>query len=257
MRFVIAIGVAFVVTQVALLTTTVYLHRGITHRALVAHPTLAFACRLVVWLTTGMRPREWAAVHRRHHAATDTPDDPHSPVQVGFWRVQLLNAAMYRRVARDGVTVRRYARDLPPDRIDRFVFDHAWLGLGLGTTLLCLGFTVAYGPLWGTGLGFLAAVVHAVGYLGLSGAVNAVGHTFGRRPNANSATNGWLLALLTWGEGLHNNHHDRPTSPRFSRRAWPVDHAWWGIRILSWVRLVRLRVHRSSPPGERGPAASA
>jgi stearoyl-CoA desaturase (delta-9 desaturase) len=257
MRFVIAFAVAVVVTQVALLTTTVYLHRGITHRALVAHPALAFVCRLVVWLTTGMRPREWAAVHRRHHAATDTPEDPHSPIQEGFWRVQLMNAAMYRRVARDGVTVKKYARDLPPDRLDRFAFDHAFLGLGVGTTLLCVAFTIAYGPWWGVGLGFFAAILHAVGYLGLSGAVNAVGHTFGRRPNPNSATNGWLLALLTWGEGLHNNHHDRPTSARFSRRAWPFDHAWWGIRLLTLVRLIRIRTVRAGVDGGRGPAPSA
>jgi stearoyl-CoA desaturase (delta-9 desaturase) len=242
---VLAVLVGFLVTQAAMFATTVYLHRGVTHRALVAHPALALVCRFGLWISTGMRPREWAAVHRRHHAATDTAEDPHSPVQAGFWRVQLTNAAMYRRVARDGVTVDKYARDLPPDRFDRVMFDHAWLGLGVGVTLLCLLFVIPFGP-WGVALGFLAAAVHTVGYLGLSGAVNAVGHTFGRRPNANSATNGWLLALLTWGEGLHNNHHDRPTSARFSRRWFQIDHAWWGIRLLAWVRLVRLRTMRTS-----------
>lgn len=239
----LAILAGFLVTQAAMFATTVYLHRGLTHRALVVHPALAFVCRLGLWVSTGMRPREWAAVHRRHHAATDTPDDPHSPAQAGFWRVQLTNAAMYRRVARDGVTVDKYARDLPADRFDRFFFDHAGLGLGVGVTLLCLLFMIPFGP-WGIALGFLAAAVHMLGYLGLSGAVNAVGHTFGRRPNDNSATNGWLLALLTWGEGLHNNHHDRPTSARFSRRWFQIDHAWWGIRLLTWVRLVRLRTMR-------------
>lgn len=237
--FVIAVFVGLVVTQVAMFATTVYLHRGITHRALLVHPSLALLCRFTLWITTGMRPREWAAVHRRHHAATDTPEDPHSPAQSGFWRVQLTNAAMYRRVARDGVTVDKYARDIPADRFDR-LFDHAWLGLGIGVALLIL--------LLGPWLGLLAAVVHAVGYLGLSGAVNAVGHTWGRRPNENSATNGTLLALFTCGEGLHNNHHDRPTSPRFSRRWSQLDVAWWGIRILTWTRLVRLRTVRASTP---------
>lgn len=240
-----AVVVGFLVTQAAMFATTVYLHRGITHRALVAHPALAFACRCGLWITTGMRPREWAAVHRRHHAATDEPDDPHSPVQSGFWRVQLTNAAMYRRVARDGVTVEQYAGDLPPDRFDRFMFDHAGVGLGIGVAILCGLFAIPFGP-WGVVLGLLAAVVHAVGYLGLSGAVNAVGHTFGRRPHANSATNGWLLALLTWGEGLHNNHHDRPGSARFSRRWFQIDHAWWSIRLLAWVRLVRVRAARTA-----------
>ncbi|MFA5884363.1 MAG: fatty acid desaturase [Acidimicrobiia bacterium] len=252
----LAVVVGLVVTQIAMFATTVYLHRGITHRALAVHPVFAFGCRSLLWITTGMRPREWAAVHRRHHAATDTPEDPHSPAQVGFWRVQLTNAAMYRRVARDGVTVDKYSRDLPPDRFDRWMFDHAWFGLGVGVTLLCVLFTIPFGP-WGIALGFLAAVVHMVSYLGLSGAVNAVGHTFGRRPHPNSATNGWLLALFTWGEGLHNNHHDMPTSARFSRRAWPFDHAWWTIRVLTWVHLVRLRTVRYGAPAARGPAASS
>jgi stearoyl-CoA desaturase (delta-9 desaturase) len=241
---VLAVVVGIAVTQIALFATTVYLHRGITHRALVVHPVLGWVCRATLWITTGMRPREWAAVHRRHHAATDTPDDPHSPVQLGFWRVQLTNAAMYRRVARDGETVRKYARDLPPDRFDRFMFDHAGLGLGIGVALLCVGFTLVFGW-WGIALGVLAAAVHAVGYLGLSGAVNAIGHTVGRRPYDNSATNTILLALFTCGEGLHNNHHDRPTSPRFSRRWSQIDLAWWGIRVLTWCRLVRLRTIRA------------
>jgi stearoyl-CoA desaturase (delta-9 desaturase) len=233
----LAVFAGLVVTQIAMFATTVYLHRGITHRALTVHPLLAFLCRFTLWITTGMRPREWAAVHRRHHAATDTPEDPHSPVQSGFWRVQLTNAAMYRRVARDGETVDKYARDIPADRWDRLLFDHAWLGLGVGIAILI--------ALLGPWLGLLAALVHAVAYLGLSGAVNAVGHTVGRRPNANSATNGILLALFTCGEGLHNNHHDRPTSPRFSRRWSQIDLAWWGIRLLTWVRLVRLRTLRA------------
>jgi stearoyl-CoA desaturase (Delta-9 desaturase) len=229
--FAVILGLA--ITQAAMFATTVYLHRGLTHRALTVHPSLALLCRFFLWITTGMRPREWAAVHRRHHAATDTPEDPHSPVQHGFWRVQLANAALYRRVARDGVTVEKYARDIPADRFDRFMFNHAFLGLGIGIAFLI----VFLGP-W---MGLLAAVVHAVGYLGLSGAVNAIGHTHGRRPNENSATNGTILALVTCGEGLHNNHHDRPTSARFSRRWNQIDLAWWGIRVLTWTRLVRLR----------------
>lgn len=232
-NIVFAVVVGLLVTQAAMFATTVYLHRGLTHRALTVHPSLALLCRFFLWITTGMRPREWAAVHRGHHAATDTPEDPHSPVQHGFWRVQLTNAAMYRRVARDGVTVDKYARDIPEDRFDRFMFNHAFLGLGIGIAILI----VLLGP-W---LGLLVAVVHAVSYLGLSGAVNAIGHTHGRRPNQNSATNGTILALVTWGEGLHNNHHDRPTSARFSRRWSQIDLAWWGIRVLTWTRLVRLR----------------
>jgi stearoyl-CoA desaturase (delta-9 desaturase) len=232
---VLGLVVGLVVTQVAILSTTIYLHRGLAHKGLTVHPALAFSLRCLLWISTGMRPREWAAVHRRHHAATDTPDDPHSPAVAGFWRVQLANAAMYRRVARDGVTTEKYARDLPPDRFDRWFFDHAFLGLGIGVTLLI----VVFG--WSTGL--FAAAVHTVGYLGLSGAINAIGHTVGPRPAQNSGTNLRLLALITAGEGLHNNHHAAPTSARFSFRRSEPDPGWWVVRALGAMKLVNVR-HR-------------
>ena len=234
----LGIGVGLVLAEVAILVTTVYLHRGLAHRAVTLNPVVNQVCRFVIWILTGMKPREWAAVHRRHHAATDTPEDPHSPLVLGFWRVQLANAALYRRTARDGVTVERYARDLPPDWLDRWFYDRAWLGLGLGITALCLILG------WQTGL--LAAVVHMTTYLGLSGSINAIGHTVGRRPHDNSATNGRLLALITGGEGLHNNHHAAPTSARFARRLGDIDPGWWAVRMLSWVRLARIR-HRALP----------
>jgi len=238
MHLLTALIAGFLITQVAIFSTTVYLHRGLAHRALQLHPIAASFFRGVLWLTTGMRAREWTAVHRRHHAATDTEHDPHSPAVLGFWRVQLANAALYRRTARDRVTVARYARDLPPDRLDKLAFDHAWLGLGIGVTLLCL--TLG----WETGLA--AAGIHMVLYLGLSGAINAVGHTLGRRPHGNSATNGWVLALVTAGEGLHNNHHAVPTSARFSLRRPEIDPGWWVVRVLTWSRLARLRSTRAT-----------
>jgi len=227
--------VGLVITQVAIFATTIYLHRGLAHRGLTVHPAFALSMRVLLWMTTGMRPREWAAVHRRHHAATDTPLDPHSPAVVGFWRVQLANAALYRQVARDGVTTEKYARDLPPDRLDRWLFDHAFLGLGIGVTLLI----VVLG--WSTGL--LAAVVHTVAYLGLSGAINAIGHTVGTRPSENSGTNLRWLALISAGEGLHNNHHAAPTSARFAFRRSEPDPGWWTIRVLRAVGAVRVRHH--------------
>src|SRR6266550_4900513 len=105
----------FLVTQVTILATTVYLHRALSHRALSLRPAAALPFRILLWVTTGMRPREWVAVHRKHHAATDTADDPHSPAVVGFWRVQLGNVGLYKRAASEPANVRKYARDLPAD----------------------------------------------------------------------------------------------------------------------------------------------
>ncbi|MBM3671206.1 MAG: hypothetical protein FJW86_03295 [Actinobacteria bacterium] len=234
MNWLLGIAAGLLIAQLATLATTVYLHRGLTHRALTVHPAAALPLRFFLWISTGMRAREWVAVHRKHHAASDTPDDPHSPIVLGFWRVQLANAALYRRTARDGATVDTYARDLPPSRLDRWLFDRAWLGLAIGITLACLIFG------WQTGL--LVSVVHMVTYLMMSGAINAVGHTHGSRPHDNKATNGRVLALFTLGEGLHNNHHNAPQSARFSERFGEIDFGWWTVRLLSAVGLVKVRM---------------
>ena len=215
---------AALVTQAAIFATTVYLHRVLAHRALAVRPGVAMVFRLIIWLMTGITPRAWVAVHRRHHAFSDTPQDPHSPVQLGFWAVQLGNVKLYRDTIRDGVTVTKYSRDLPPDRLDRLLFDHALAGLGLGIGFLM----VVLGP-WA---GLLAAGIHTLAYLSINSAINAVGHTFGTRPYDNLATNNQWLAWISGGEGLHNNHHAAPTSARFALAGGQTDPGWWLIRLL-------------------------
>lgn len=237
----VAVLVGVALSQVANFATTIYLHRGLAHRAIRLSPLAIALGRVTIWLTTGMKPREWAAVHRRHHAFTDVDGDPHSPRLLGWVRVQLTNAALYRRAARDGVTVARYARDIPADRWDRVLFDRSWLGLTITYGLLAL----FLGPLWAG----VALLVHVVSYLGLSGAVNAVAHTFGARPHDNSATNVRWLAWLTAGEGLHNNHHAAPTAARLSFRRGEIDPAWPVIRLLRRLGQVTVR-HEPAPARE-------
>ena len=206
----LAVAIGFTVTTLANLGTTVYMHRALAHKALTLHPFAIFIARVTIWLSTGIRPRQWVAVHRKHHAFTDQEGDPHSPVLLGWKNVQMRNVALYRKSANDPQTVDRYAKDLPQTRLDRFLFDRALLGLGLGIALLVF----VFGPL----IGLLAAFVHLNAYLAGSAAVNAIAHHFGRKPYANGAGNLQWLALLTAGEGLHNNHHAAPTSARLTHR---------------------------------------
>ena len=207
-------------------------------------PSAQVAFRILIWLMTGIRPREWVGVHRKHHAYTDVEGDPHSPVLLGFWRVQLANAVLYRRVARDGVTVQRYAKDLPPDRWDKLLFDHAFVGLGIGIAALCL--------IFGWQLGLIVAAVHAVSYLALNAAINAIGHSFGTKSYPNTAFNNQWLAFVTGGEGLHNNHHAAPTSAKLALGRRELDPAWWVIRLMvrakvATVRLTETRFVSKSP----------
>ena len=228
-----ALIAAAVITTVANTCTTVYLHRALSHRALTLHPLVAFVFRAFLWLTTGIKPKEWVAVHRKHHAYTDTEGDPHSPVLLGWRQVQMKNVALYRRALSDPQLISKYAKDLPDDKWDRAFFGHNKTGLllGIGIAMVLLG------PV----TGFLAAFIHANAYLAGNAAVNALGHHFGRRPYQNGASNLQWLAFLTMGEGLHNNHHAAPSSPRLSHKWSQIDPGWWVIKTLTVTRLARLR----------------
>jgi len=221
------------ISVIANTCTTVFLHRSLSHRALTLRQPATFIFRVLVWVTTGIRPRQWVAVHRKHHAYTDVEGDPHSPVLLGWKKVQMKNVALYRSAAKDQLMVEKYAKDLPYDAWDRALFNRAYLGLGIGITLLI----VVFGP----AVGIIAAVVHMNFYLAGSAAVNAIGHRFGQRTYPNEATNLQWLAFLTMGEGLHNNHHAAPSSPRLSHRRYEIDPGWWVVKTLAWTRLARLR----------------
>jgi stearoyl-CoA desaturase (delta-9 desaturase) len=222
---VITLAVSAVIIQIAVFCTTIYLHRTATHKALVMHPAAEWAFKFALWLTTGLLTKEWVAVHRKHHAFTDEEGDPHSPVLEGFWKVQLGNVFYYMREVKKTDVVERYARDLKEGWWDRNVFRHGLLGLAIGTTALCF--------VLGIGWGLLAAAIHAFMYVFvLSSSINGLCHHVGYRNFDNTATNIRFIALLTGGEGLHNNHHGYPRSPKFSFRASEFDPAWPVIRLL-------------------------
>ncbi len=225
---------AFVLTQIAIFITTIYLHRALTHKGVTFKPAVNAFFKTVTWLLTGIRPRQWVAVHRKHHAHTDTAEDPHSPLVHGWWKVQTQNVLMYRAAATDQAVVAKYAKDLPETAWDRRIFNRSVLGPTLLTLLLML----VLGPI----AGLLTAGLHFVLYIGLSGSVNGPGHHFGRKTyEDNSATNLRWLTLLTAGEGLHNHHHAAPTSARFARKWSDLDLGWWVIRAARGLRLAEVR----------------
>lgn len=226
----ICLGVSAVVTQIAVFSTTIFLHRAVAHKAIRLHPAMSVLFRAGLWLTTGIVTRKWVAVHRKHHAFTDEEGDPHSPKLEGFWKVQLGNVFYYARETRNPETLERYTRDIEDDVWDRWFFNREWVGLVLGIATLCW--------LLGIGWGLLAAGIHAVMYVFvLSSSINGLCHHVGYKNFENTATNVRWLALLTGGEGLHNNHHGYPRSPKFSFRRWELDPAWPVIRTLRALRL--------------------
>ncbi|MGZ4700325.1 MAG: fatty acid desaturase [Ilumatobacteraceae bacterium] len=230
----LSLTIGFGVSFIAFVASTVFLHRGLAHKAIAFKRPVTEVFRFLVWITTGIRPQQWVAVHRKHHAFTDVEGDPHSPVLLGWVKVQMTNVSLYRREARNQETLARYAKDVPATRTDLWFYDHALLGLSIGIGVL----VVVFGPL----IGLLAAFVHVNVYLGGAAAVNAMAHRFGRRPYPNGAGNLQWLALITAGEGLHNNHHAAPTSARLSHRWFEIDPGWWVIRMLLVLHLAKVRL---------------
>jgi stearoyl-CoA desaturase (delta-9 desaturase) len=227
-----ALLVGLGLAQVATLITTVYLHRVLAHKSIQLHPAATIFMRFGTWMLTSISPREWVAVHRKHHNFSDVEGDPHSPHIEGYWRIMIANVYYYRREANNDNTLEKYAADLPYDRLDKVLLSNGTLGFGLTGVILAL--------LMGLGPGLVALSTLAVVYLLLNAAINGAGHTFGYKSFQNDATNLRLLALITFGEGLHNNHHARPASPKLSAFRGELDPAWPVIRLLVALRLAEI-----------------
>ena len=224
---------SFVLAQIAIGATSIYLHRALAHRSLSLHPGVGFLFRVVLWLLTGQRRQEWVAVHRKHHTFVDREGDPHSPLLLGFWKVQLGNVYYYVREARNPETLEKFAPDLAPDRWERYVFSWGWTGLAVATAGMCLalGFWTGLFAMLGHGILFVFVVAPLI---------NGLGHWMGGQNFGNTAYNSRVLAWLTGGESLHNNHHAHPRSPRFSAGRLEFDPSWVVIRALAAVRLVSI-----------------
>jgi stearoyl-CoA desaturase (Delta-9 desaturase) len=226
------------------ISTTLYLHRHVTHRSVRLHPSVAHIMRFWLWLTTGTRTVEWRAVHLAHHANPDRPGDPHSPVIYGLARVFFLGWKLYRRATHDPALMARYPGG-PNDWVERKVYSAYPV---LGVLLLCLVDLALFG-----GLGLAVWVVQILWIpLMAAGVVNGLGHAWGTRPywTGDAARNihvftwpvvNFFFGFLTAGEEWHNHHHYDQGAHRFSRRWWQVDWGYGYFRLLGRLGLAQAR----------------
>jgi stearoyl-CoA desaturase (delta-9 desaturase) len=227
--------ITFGILQLSALCTTVYLHRSLTHRALQLHPVVSFLMHLELLVFTGMIPRQWVAVHRKHHHFSDEEGDPHSPVLLGMWTVLFGNYFFYRREATNPATIQKYTPDYKPDPLDK-VLDKVPFG-SYGAFIGLAIFMLMFGWAWG----LAAWLAHVVTYVLVNAMVNSLGHAVGYRNYHNNATNLQWLAWISAGEGLHNNHHEYPSSARLSLRKFEFDPAWPVIRLLEVLGLAKVK----------------
>lgn len=224
-------------THVTIAAVTIFLHRHQAHRALDLHPLPSHFFRLWLWLTTGMGTKEWASIHRKHHAKCETPEDPHSPQVYGINRVLWAGVFLYVKEARNAETLRRYGHGTPDDWIEnRLYAPHQKLGV-----VLMLAIDVA---LFGVFSGALIWIVQMIWIpFWAAGVVNGLGHFWGYRnySSPDASTNLIPFGILIGGEELHNNHHTFATSARLSSKWYEFDIGWLYIRLLAALRLAKVK----------------
>ena len=225
-----------VMTHITILCVTLFLHRGQTHRAVTFHPAVDHFMRFWLWLTTGMVTKQWVAIHRKHHQASDTESDPHSPQVYGIKRVLFGGAFLYHKASKDTAMVDKLGVGTPNDWLEQNVYStHSRLGILLMLVIDCLFF----GP-WGIlvwGIQMIWIPFWA------AGVVNGIGHWFGYRNTDTKDTSRNIVpfGFIIGGEELHNNHHADGANASFRQRWFEFDEGWLVIKLLESVGLAKIR----------------
>ena len=231
-----AVAVALGLTHVTIAAVTIFLHRHQAHRALEMHPVVSHFFRFWLWLTTGMVTRQWAAVHRKHHARCETPDDPHSPQVLGIRKVLLEGAELYRRAAADAATIEKFGSGAPDDWIERNLYQkHSTLGISLMLVADFIAFGAPGVTIWAVQMLWIPLMA--------AGVINGLGHYWGYRNFAceDASTNLLPWGILIGGEELHNNHHAFGSSAKLSNKWYEFDIGWLYIRLLEILQLARVK----------------
>ena len=235
--------VTLALTHVTIAAVTIFLHRHQAHRALELGAVPSHFFRLWLWLTTGMITREWAAIHRKHHAKCETEGDPHSPQVLGLNRVLWTGVLLYVKESRNVDTLERYGHGTPDDWLERNLYA---LPYKLGIVVM-LGIDVALFGIWP---GVLIWGVQMVWIpFWAAGVVNGIGHFWGYRnfACADASTNFFPVGILIGGEELHNNHHAFATSAKLSNKWYEFDIGWLYIRLMEMLGLAKVKKVAPTP----------
>lgn len=207
-------------------------HRLLTHRGYKTPKLVEYFLTVCGTLTMEGGQIDWVTTHRIHHAHTDAPGDPHTPRE-GLWWAHMGWILTGTAQQYPSEVMHRYSPDLMKDPF------HVWLNRFFYVPLVVVGivlFAVGGWPMlmWGIFLRVTLGL-HATWF------VNSVTHRWGTRrfETDDDSTNNWAVALLTYGEGWHNNHHAYPTAARHGLRWYEIDLNWYGIRTLQLLGLAK------------------
>ena len=229
---------------------TIGYHRLLTHRGFSCPKWLEHTLAVLGMCNLQDSPARWVAIHRMHHQHSDHQSDPHSPLVSFLWGHMGWVVVRNRDLDRTS-HYERYVRDLLRDpfylRLER---KGGWLFIFLGHAMLITGIGAIVGYFVDGGSGALryaasyytwGVAVRTVFVLHGTWAVNSVAHVFGYRnyETRDRSRNNWLIALLSHGEGWHNNHHAEPRAAAHGHRWWEYDMSWQVIRLMEIVGLAK------------------
>ncbi|MFZ6844512.1 DesA family fatty acid desaturase [Undibacterium sp. RuTC16W] len=225
-----------VVTHITIASVTIFLHRCQAHRALELHAIPSHFFRFWLWLTTGQVTKEWAAIHRKHHAKCETEEDPHSPVTRGIKKVFWQGAELYRAESKNMETMQKYGHGTPGDWIERNLYTRfSWQGVALMLIIDLILFGVIGITVWAVQMLWIPVTA--------AGIINGIGHYWGYRNYdcVDASRNIVPFGILIGGEELHNNHHTFGTSAKLSSKWYEFDIGWLYIRTMEIVGLATVK----------------
>ena len=225
-----------VVTHITIASVTIFLHRCQAHRALDLHAIPSHFFRFWLWLTTGQVTKEWAAVHRKHHAKCETEEDPHSPQTRGIKKVLFEGAELYRTESKNVETIQKYGHGTPDDWMERNLYTRfSWQGVALMLVIDFLLFGVIGVTVWAVQMMWIPVTA--------AGIINGIGHYWGYRNYdcVDASTNIFPFGILIGGEELHNNHHTFGTSAKLSSKWYEFDIGWMYIRCMETIGWAKVK----------------
>ena len=225
------LAVALILTHITIAAVTIYLHRYSAHKSLELNFAIKHFFRFWLWLTTGMKTKNWTAIHRKHHAKCETEDDPHSPQILTLKKVFFEGAELYRKEGKNKETLDNYGHGTPDDWLEKHIYSHDKIGVSIMLIINLCAFGAMGLTIWAIQMLWIP--------LFAAGVINGVGHYFGYRnfSVADASTNIIPLGILIGGEELHNNHHAFASSAKLSSKWYEFDIGWFYIKLLCFLNL--------------------
>jgi len=228
---------------------TIGYHRLLTHRSFKTPRWVEHSFAVLGICCFEDSPARWVAIHRMHHVHSDHQPDPHTPLVNFFWS-HMGWLLVKNRETHSLAAIEKFSKDLLRDPFYMYMekrpMTHLYIALAQLPVFFLLGYIVGWIG-WGSssalqlGLSMIVwgVYVRIIAVWHITWSVNSLSHLFGYQnyETEEHSRNNWFVALLTVGEGWHNNHHEDPSTACLQHRWWEIDISYYEIKFLEWIGL--------------------